>query len=184
MSELKCSSQHIQEYKNGINQYLITKGITDFSKYQVSFKKDKLHYIKWGYPDTIPKPTDIKLIPPPVNYFELYPRVLFINVKENDGYKTYNVDGKQVSSFYTDELKRSVQMILKSDIEINPGEWSIVINQIIIGIKDGNIFIDNTLKIKGNIHIIFLYKTQEYKDNIIQQTLHMITPEILKRLQG
>ena len=58
----RCSAEHINEYKNAINKYLRNKAITDFSKYDISFKKDKLTFIKWDYP-AVSQPVNITPIP-------------------------------------------------------------------------------------------------------------------------
>ncbi len=55
----KCSLKHLEEYRNCINEYLISKNIKDFSKYEILIKESKLHFRKWEYPSNIPQPTNV-----------------------------------------------------------------------------------------------------------------------------
>ncbi len=45
----KCSTKHLEEYRNGVHEYLISTNIKDFSKYEISIKDNNLHFIKWEY---------------------------------------------------------------------------------------------------------------------------------------
>ncbi len=36
----KCSLKQLEEYRNGVNDYLIRKNIKEFSKYEISIKDE------------------------------------------------------------------------------------------------------------------------------------------------
>jgi hypothetical protein len=79
--EKKCSYQAIQQYKSEINKYLKDKGISDFSKYKVYIKDDKLFFDKWEY-DGIENPDNITIqnIQDISKYQEIYQRILYFDL--------------------------------------------------------------------------------------------------------
>jgi hypothetical protein len=80
MSTTKCSLKHLQEYKNTINQYLLAKGIKDFSKYEISIKEDNVHYSRWEYPniDRLEQFTPITVNP---KYMDLLARAIVLDIR-------------------------------------------------------------------------------------------------------
>ena len=104
----------MSEYQNGINEYLLSKNIKDFSKYKISFKQDILHFDKWEY--TVPKPTNVARVPTKYPHVEAYARVLYIEPK-NSGTHYINVNGEFVEESFRSNL--IVEAILRTDIYRN-----------------------------------------------------------------
>jgi hypothetical protein len=117
----KCSNSHREEYKNAINQYLTSKGITDFSKYNISFKNDKLHYVNWEYPG-IDKPIDIQPLViqkvPNVPYEEMYQRIIYfdLSIRPIPQHTTINARGMLGSNNINNE---QIIEITGLDIELS-----------------------------------------------------------------
>ena len=91
MTSSRCSAEHIREYRNAINAYLVGKAITDFSKYDISFKKDKLSFNKWDYP-SIPQPVNINPIPTvKENYIppKIYPFIVNVGRTPSNHYNAH-----------------------------------------------------------------------------------------------
>jgi hypothetical protein len=59
MTTTKCSYEHLLEYNEGVNNYLKSKNINDFTKYETAIKDGKLFFIKWDYTN-IQQPTNIQ----------------------------------------------------------------------------------------------------------------------------
>ena len=75
--ETKCSYQTIHEYISEINKHLKNNGISDFSKYKVNIKDDKLFFDKWEY-SNIEKPNiTIQNIN---NYQDIYQRIIYLDI--------------------------------------------------------------------------------------------------------
>ncbi len=81
----KCSIKHLEEYRNGIHEYLLSKNIKDFSKYEISIKDDKLHFNKWEYVGdrgvAIPQPTNVRAFPLPPKFVNVETRLIYIEIK-------------------------------------------------------------------------------------------------------
>ena len=60
MSEYKCSSKAVRAYKQLINAHL-SRGVRDFTKYDISIRQGGLHYDRWEYAVGIHKPTSLVL---------------------------------------------------------------------------------------------------------------------------
>jgi hypothetical protein len=124
MSTTKCSYIHIQDYRRAINQYLTTKGTSDFSKYVIHFKADKLVYDRWNYPETIPKPVDIQPLPSEQkNYKVLETRSIIIDITTAQPLLIINSLGNRgVSS--SNPPGEKVEAILRTDYyNISDGLW-------------------------------------------------------------
>lgn len=164
---LRCSRKHLEEYKNAIHVYLQSKNITDFSKYEISFKDGKLHYIRWEY--AIEKPVDITPIPKTVNYYDLYTRKIVLNIPENEETKPIrlNVDGERVSPNYVDRHNRHVQKIIEAFEYV--GHWKLIESESIYS-NNGVIVINNHAgrRFKGEIHILIMWYRGE--DPSLQRT--------------
>lgn len=78
--EPRCSLKHLNEYKNAINTYLKSKGISDFSKYDVYLKNDGEIFRKWDYPGIL-KPVNIQPLSQPMKSLDLQTRLVVVNVK-------------------------------------------------------------------------------------------------------
>ena len=162
----KCNIEAGKEYEVTINEYLKSKGIKDFSKYEYNFKKDKLKFTKWDYPN-IDKPKDIKPKTIQVNYHDLYPRVLKIKITNNNTFKCFNSDGDKVLDGDTykdgdpipkDKQNRSVQMIYeKNKFDNNNNKWKIYTDPSKgIYIWKGMLTFDH--KITGEYNIVVFYR--------------------------
>ena len=110
MSATKCSQEHLQEYINGINEYLTKNNIHDFSKYNVSLKDSTLHFDKWEY--SLPKPVDLKGISKPNNYTTVETRVMIIDIKTSSPLLYINSAGHTVSYNPTGER---IEEVLRGD---------------------------------------------------------------------
>jgi hypothetical protein len=94
---MTTSDAALESYIGGIKVYLQQKGVTDFTKFEVSLHKDKLRYMKWDY-STIEKPTleQMLLLSPPPDKVKttttLY-YILEIGSEEKTSYKShmYNI---------------------------------------------------------------------------------------------
>ena len=160
----KCSIEAGKEYEVTINEYLKSKGINDFSKYEYNFKKDKLKFAKWDYPN-IDKPKDVKPKTIPIHYLDLQPRILTIKVTNNNNYICFNSDGDKVldgdsrkvgDPIPKDKQNRTIQMILQQN-KFENNEWNTYNNsRKDIYIWKGMLSLDN--KITGEYHIVILYR--------------------------
>ncbi|MCY7362000.1 MAG: hypothetical protein LH629_08045, partial [Ignavibacteria bacterium] len=110
MSASKCSQEHLQEYINGINEYLTKNNIHDFSKYNVSLKDSTLHFDKWEY--SLPKPVDLKGISKPNNYTTVETRIMIIDIKTSSPLLHINSAGHTVGYNPTGER---IEEILRDD---------------------------------------------------------------------
>ena len=153
---VRCSKQHLEEYENAINQYLSSKNITDLTKYQISFKEGKLHYISWEY--DVEKPQNIKGFSKPKNYVDLHMRKLILHIPSERKYYYYNVDG-EIWLGERDRRNRFIQSIVSIHVKQSNGSWDtpktnpIFINNGIIVVNNK----DNEPPINGEVHIIILY---------------------------
>jgi hypothetical protein len=83
MTEVKCSMTQLQNYRNAINADLKTKGITDFTKYKISIKNDKLNFKQWDYPSNIPQPINIIPLIIEPKYQDVFMRFIIVDSKEH-----------------------------------------------------------------------------------------------------
>jgi len=118
----KCSAAHIQEYKNAINNYLKSKNITDYSKYKILFKEDKLHIDLWNYPSNIERPLNITPTSNQSNnrYYETQTRSLIIQVDNNS--QTLYIDAE--GNFVTENTisKNHIDAVIRTESFIN-NKW-------------------------------------------------------------
>jgi hypothetical protein len=162
-----CSLQHLNEYKNAINQYLQSKNIFDFSKYDASIKEGKLHYIRWVYeiekPIDIEKLVDNNRVPKPENYENLFVRKIILHISEKEEIKRIylNVEGERVDESYIDKQHRYVQKIIEAS-EYVSGQWKSIGNDSVY-LENGLIVIHNSpnRRFVGEIHLIILWYIKE-----------------------
>ena len=169
-----CSLQHLFQCKRAINQYLQSKNISDFTKYDASMKEGKVHYERWDY--DIEKPVDITGIPKPKNYEDLYIRKLILHIPDENKYYYYDVDGEPYTGL-KDKHNRSMQSILEMHSKKSDGWSRLTTNSIYI--NTGFLIVDNKtseVKVTGEVHVIILYKIDEKENNSnIKPTSGIIT---------
>jgi hypothetical protein len=66
MTSYKCSLKTLKQYEKEIKKYLSSKGIQDFSRYDISISDNKLQFKKWDY-EGISIPSDITI--PTIDHF-------------------------------------------------------------------------------------------------------------------
>ena len=144
-----CSMKNIKEFKKHINKYLLSKGVKDFTKYEIGIANDELRFIKWDY--NIPKPDDVKPEPEIHNYEDLFSRNIIIDLELLDMHKHryFNVDGVEVGDSNEND-GRYIYHIIKT----TPGS-------IYVYILNGNIKVNKAAKGEKRFDVIVLYAHKE-----------------------
>jgi hypothetical protein len=154
MEERKCSWTAIKEYDNAIKEYLISKNITNFNNFEISFKESKLYFNKWEY--DVEKPKNLQPKQNQINYLDLYSRLLIINIKTNENYKYFNCDGDEIVDHvnYKDPHNRSIQSIYQKS-RYQYRRWTNITDDSDIHIWEGKL---TFAKITGTFHIFIFYR--------------------------
>ena len=115
----------LKEFNKDVIEYLKSKGISDFTKFEAAIDKDKPHFLKWDYNIEQPKDIVLKLIPKSQHIFlpKVYNYILIIGASQlnykateyeidlsgNQRLEAIDLDIKKISaqvSFYQDTYNR------------------------------------------------------------------------------
>ncbi len=160
----------LEGYKNAINNYLKSKNITDYTKYMISFKQDKLFFDKWEYPSIIERPVNIQPSPtvPSLKYYDTKTRSLVIQTTNNTGTLFINAFGEYVQQDSVNKV--IVDNIIRTDVLLNTGwEYANFSGRMYV-LFNGLIRFDNRAREKIKITILY-----HQADNILQKFNEIIS---------
>jgi len=189
MSKTKCSLEHLKQYQNGINEYLMTQNITDFTKYQVHIKDNELFYDKWDY--SAPKPSNVKEKTLHPLFVPVETRLIYMNIKANFSVIYINARGEvfrnntdgaindltplnPVSFIRFNKCTEKIETILKTEyleLELNkPAVWKW--KNMVANVKDG--IIEYVYPVKEKIRMTITVSRENHNEHSLSSNYYTI----------